>query len=138
MIGAALLFCIGSFALCGVRATQASSQWREWATPRRDDILERSAGTVAEAHIGRAVAVLRVAGMNSSVARWKVTMPRRAVSHLKRALLGLFVLAALVVGYAVGHGPSAPRNPTITIRPFNVGGHPHRHGVGSASPPSRR
>jgi hypothetical protein len=136
VVGAALLFCIGSFALCGIRATQAASQWRTWAIPRRDDILDRSGRTVADVRISRAVGILRVAGLNSSAARWKVTMLRYAVSHLKRALLGLFILAALIVGYAIGHSPSTPTRRTGRVGGFEsqgerrgpLSGIPHRFG----------
>ena len=103
--GVLLLVSVASFALCGLRATQAASRWQEWSAPPRQAIFDRPDDGVALGRIAQAAAVLRSAGRNSSLARLKVTLMRMAVWHLQNALVALALLAAVLVAYAIV-GPS--------------------------------
>ena len=125
--GLLLLLCIGSFAMCGQRATQAASQWRRWHTPRRNDVFCRPGQHLAEIRIARAAALLRSAGANSSVARWKVTMLRKSVRHLQRALLLLALLALWIFVYALlepvatdGGEPKRDRVTTLPLESYSL------------------
>jgi hypothetical protein len=102
-----LLVSVTSFALAGLRATQAAAQWQEWSSPPREGIFDRPSDGVALGRIAQAAAVLRSAGRNSSRARLKVTLMRRSVSHLQNALIALVVLAAVLVAYAIAGSSTA-------------------------------
>lgn len=103
LIGLLLLWVTANLGLCGWRATQAASSIHRWSVVRHVGVLERSGQTLAEARIERAAQVLRAAGWNARYARFKVTMLRRAGRHLTRATLGLPVLVAAAVVYALRH-----------------------------------
>lgn len=104
LLGALLVWVTANLGLCGWRATQASSSVvHRWSVLPSRGILGRAGQTLAEARIERAAQVLRAAGWNARYARFKVTMLRRAGRHLVRATLGLPVLIAAIVVYALRH-----------------------------------
>jgi hypothetical protein len=101
VIGALLLWVTANLGLCGWRATQASAGILRWSRPRARAVLDRSAQTLTEGRLQRAAEVLRAAGWNARYARFKVTMLNRAHRHFIRASLGLPVLVASVIIYAL-------------------------------------
>lgn len=104
LIGTLLVWVTGNLGLCGWRATQASSSViLRWSVLPNRGILHRAEQTLAESRVERAAQVLRAAGWNARYARFKVTMLRRAGRHLSRATLGLPVLVAAIVAYALRH-----------------------------------
>lgn len=104
LLGGLLVWVTANLGLCGWRATQASSSViHRWSVLPSGGILGRAGQTLAEARIERAAQVLRAAGWNARYARFKVTMLRRAGRHLVRATLGLPVLIAAIVVYALRH-----------------------------------
>jgi hypothetical protein len=104
LIGILLVWVTGNLGLCGWRATQASSSViHRWSVLPNRGILDRPRQTLAESRIERAAQVLRAAGWNARYARFKVTMLRRAGRHLSRATLGLPVLVAAIITYALRH-----------------------------------
>jgi hypothetical protein len=121
--GVLLLIAVSSLALCGLRATQAASQWQEWSAPPAQAIFHRPEDGVALGRVAQAAAVLRSAGRNSSTARLKVTLMRMAVWHLQNALVALVVLGVVLVIYAIAEparaqSERAPRSaPHIHHRP---------------------
>jgi hypothetical protein len=123
LCGVLLLIAVSSLALCGLRATQAASQWHEWSAPPAQAIFDRPEDGVALGRIAQAAAVLRSAGRNSSTARLKVTLMRMAVWHLQNALAALVVLGVVLVVYSIAEpahaeSESAPHGaPHIHHRP---------------------
>lgn len=105
VLGGLLLFIVASFGLCGLRATQAAAAIQRWTAPPKLRILERSSQTLASARVERAAYVLRSAGNNARFARWKVTMLAKARTHLQRAVVGIPIMVATVVVYAVHCAP---------------------------------
>lgn len=103
VIGVLLIWVTGNLGLCGWRATQASTHIHRWSVVPNDGVLCRREQSLAAARIERAAQILRAAGWNVRYARFKVDMLRRAGRHLSLATLGLPVLVAAVVVYALRH-----------------------------------
>jgi hypothetical protein len=104
-IGGLLFLITLSLALCGFRATQAVANIHRWRAAPRNRVLSRAGQALTESRAERAAYELRVAGVNSRIARFKVTMLNRARGHLLRALAGVPLLTGLLLAYAVANDP---------------------------------
>lgn len=104
-IGGLLFLITLSLALCGFRATQAVANIHRWRAAPRNRVLSRAGQSLTESRAERAAYELRVAGANSRIARFKVTMLNRARGHLLRALAAVPLLTGLLLAYAVANDP---------------------------------
>lgn len=123
-LGCGLLWVSTRFVLSGLRATQATSTVHKHRTPPRDRILNRAAQPLAIARIDRAAYDLRVAGSNSSIARWKVTMLGKARRHLLWALFAVPLLTLLMIAYAAFGAPSPHQGRAESGEPSKLAGSP--------------
>jgi len=100
-----LLLVVLAFVMSGWRAVQALSRVHKWTYPNDEDILKHRDLGLARARGARAVALLRSAGANEPIARWKVAHLSAATWWFLKALVLLVGTAVVLLAYAI-FGPN--------------------------------
>jgi hypothetical protein len=99
---AGFIFCLIMTALRALGATSTVHRWQE---PKATSIWERPQQKPEQIQVRRAAALVRAAGVNKTIARWKIAYMRAAAWWFRSALGFLAVGAALVLACAL-FGPT--------------------------------
>jgi hypothetical protein len=119
LFAAALIWIVFCLVMCTWRATLATSRVHSWTVPGDLEALSRPAQTVALARIERSASLLWAVSENQRFARYKIALLGAAGDWVRRAMLGLLLLAILTAAYSLSNHPTDPpaMSPTKSASP---------------------